>query len=383
MRPARAVNIEDLRSMARKRVPRAVFEYLDGGAEGECTLRENLRAFQEVTFRPRGAVETKSCDTRVQVLGHELAFPALLAPVGYTRLLHPGGEMAAARAAGDSGTVFVLSTVSGHSLEKVKAASRGPVWYQLYLVGGREAAEGAIERARRAGLSALVITLDTAVIGMRERDLRNGVRELLARRPLPMLPFLPNVLAHPRWMAGFLFDGGVPNLENVVIPGEGPMRLSGIGGALSRSAITWDDMAWIRKLWAGPIVMKGILTADDARRAVDEGASAIVVSNHGGRQLDGTEASLRALPEIVAAVGDRTEVLMDGGIRRGSDMVKALCLGARAVLIGRAYSYGLAAAGYDGVMRAIQILKDDVERTLRLLGCESAGKLDGSFLNGD
>jgi L-lactate dehydrogenase (cytochrome) len=383
MRPARAVNIEDLRNMARKRVPRAVFEYLDGGAEGECTLRENLRAFQEVTFRPRGAVETKSCDTRVRVLGHELAFPALLAPVGYTRLLHPGGEMAAARAAGDSGTVFVLSTVSGHSLERVKAASRGSVWYQLYLVGGREAAEGAIERARRAGFSALVITLDTAVIGMRERDLRNGVRELLARRPLPMLPFLPNVLAHPRWMAGFLFDGGVPNLENVVIPGEGPMRLSGIGGALSRSAITWDDMAWIRKLWAGPIVMKGILTADDARRAVDEGASAIVVSNHGGRQLDGTEASLRALPEIVAAVGDRTEVLMDGGIRRGSDMVKALCLGARAVLIGRAYSYGLAAAGYDGVMRAIQILKDDVERTLRLLGCESAGKLDGSFLNGD
>lgn len=381
LRSPRVVNIADLRQIAKKRVPKAVFDYLDGGAEDERTLAENCRAFQEITFRPRTAVEVKHCDMKVRVLGHELSFPAMLAPVGYSRLMHPGGEVAAARAAGEAGTGYILSTISGHKLENVKAASSGPVWYQLYIVGGRETAEGAIDRARRAGFSALVITVDTPVAGMRERDPRNGMKELLGSNPFAMLPYLPNILGHPRWLAGFLLDGGIPKLENIVVPGEGPMPLMDVGAALARSVVTWQDLRWIRQVWTGPIVVKGILTADDARRAADEGAAAVVVSNHGGRQLDGVCASLRALPEVVEAVHDRAEILMDGGVRRGSDIIKALCLGARAVLIGRAYAYGLAAAGYAGVARALQILKDDVERTLKLLGCESVADLDTSYVD--
>jgi L-lactate dehydrogenase (cytochrome) len=374
------VNIADLRRLAKKRVPKAVFDYLDGGADDERTLRENCAAFQDLTFRPRAAVDVKECDLKVRVLGHELSFPALLAPVGYSRLMHPGGEVAAARAAGDAGTGYILSTISGHKMENVKAASNGPVWYQLYLVGGRETAEGALERARRAGFSALVITVDTPVAGMRERDPRNGMKELLDGSPFAKLPYLPNILAHPRWLLAFLRDGGVPRLENIVVPGEGPMPLIDVGAALARSVVTWQDLGWIRQIWNGPIVVKGVLIADDARRAIDEGASAIVVSNHGGRQLDDVSPSLRALPEIVEAVGGRTEVLMDGGIRRGSDIVKAMCLGARAVLVGRAYAYGLAAAGESGVARALQILRADVERTLRLLGCPSVSELNCSYL---
>jgi L-lactate dehydrogenase (cytochrome) len=381
LRSPLVVNIADLRQIAKKRVPKAVFDYLDGGAEDERTLAENCRAFQEITFRPRTAVEVKHCDMKVRVLGHELSFPAMLAPVGYSRLMHPGGEVAAARAAGEAGTGYILSTISGHKLENVKAASSGPVWYQLYIVGGRETAEGAIDRARRAGFSALVITVDTPVAGMRERDPRNGMKELLGSNPFAMLPYLPNILGHPRWLAGFLLDGGIPKLENIVVPGEGPMPLMDVGAALARSVVTWQDLRWIRQVWTGPIVVKGILTADDARRAADEGAAAVVVSNHGGRQLDGVCASLRALPEVVEAVHDRAEILMDGGVRRGSDIIKALCLGARAVLIGRAYAYGLAAAGYAGVARALQILKDDVERTLKLLGCESVADLDTSYVD--
>jgi L-lactate dehydrogenase (cytochrome) len=265
-------------------------------------------------------------------------------------------------------------------MENVKAATVGPAWYQLYLVGGRGAAEGAIERARKAGFSALVITVDTAVAGLRERDPRNGMKEILGGSIFAKMPFLPEILSHPGWLVEFLRDGGLPKLENVVIPGQGPMPLIDVSVSLAQSAVTWADLSWIRKLWDGPFVIKGILTADDARRAVAEGASAVVVSNHGGRQLDEVYPSIRALPEIVAAVGTKTEVLMDGGVRRGSDIVKALCLGARAVLVGRAYAYGLAAAGHEGVARAIQILLEDVERTLRLLGCPGVAELNESYI---
>jgi L-lactate dehydrogenase (cytochrome) len=377
----RVVNIEDLRRFAQRRLPRAVFDYLDGGAEDERTLRENCRAFEEITFRPRNAVAIDVCDLTTRVLGHPLSLPAMLAPVGYSRLMHPGGEVAAASAAGRAGTGYILSTISGHKLEKVKAASSGPVWYQLYLVGGRETSEGAIERARVAGYSALVITVDTPVAGMRERDYRNGMKQILGSNVFAKLPYLPNIMAHPRWLASFLLDGGSPPLENIVIPGKGPMPLIDVTAALARSTVAWSDLRWIRQLWNGPIVIKGLLTADDARRAVDEGAAAVVVSNHGGRQLDCVSPSLRALPEVVAAVGNQTEVLMDGGIRRGSDIVKALCLGARAVLVGRAYAYGLAAAGEAGVSRALEILRDDVERTLRLLGCQAVAQLNETYVS--
>jgi isopentenyl diphosphate isomerase/L-lactate dehydrogenase-like FMN-dependent dehydrogenase len=377
---SRVVNIEDLRRIAERRLPKSVFDYLDGGAESEITLNENCRAFRDILFRPRQAIAIAKCDLSVRLVGAEISFPAMLAPIGYSRMMNPGGEVSASRAAGEAGTAYILSTISGHKLENVKAATSGPAWYQLYLVGGREAAEGAIERARKAGFSRLVITVDTAVAGMRERDPRNGMKEMLGGSIFAKMPFLPDIVSHPRWLASFLMDGGIPKLENIVIPGKGPMELIDVATSLAQSAVSWADLSWIRKLWDGPIVIKGILTAEDARRAVDEGATAVVVSNHGGRQLDEVYPSIRALPEVVAAVGSQTEVLMDGGIRRGSDIVKALCLGARAVLVGRAYAYGLAAGGYAGVARAIEILRADVERTLRLLGCPSVAELDESYI---
>ena len=377
----RVINIQDLRHLAQRRLPKVVFDYLDGGAESEVTLRENCRVFDDITFRPRQAVAIPECDLRTRVLSADLAFPAILAPIGYSRLMHPGGEVAAAAAAEEAGLAYTLSTISGHKLENVRAASKGPVWYQLYLVGGREVAGGAIDRARRAGFSALVVTIDTPVAGMRERDPRNGMKELLGGTLSSKLPFLPHMFAHPGWLASFLLDGGVPKLENIVIPGKGPMSLIDVTAALSHAVVTWEDIRWLKGIWTGPIAVKGVLTGDDARRALDEGAAGIIVSNHGGRQLDGAPAALRVLPEVVAAVNGQAEVLMDGGVRRGSDIVKAICLGARAVLLGRAYAFGLAAAGKPGVTCALKILREDVERTLRLLGCPSVSALDSSYLN--
>ena len=375
------VCIEDLRLKARRRIPKSVFDYLDGGAEAEITLRENCRVFEDVTFRPRHAVAFPECDLRTRVLGFGLALPFLLAPIGYSRLMHPGGEVAAARAAGKAGTAYILSTISGHKLEDVRAASQGPVFYQLYLMGGREAAEAAITRARAAGFGALVVTIDTAVSGIRERDHRNGMKELISGGLLEKLPYVWQILSRPGWLMSFLNDGGLRPLPNVVIPGKGPMTLVDVAAALAKSTVTWADLKWIRELWQGPLVIKGVLTGDDARRSVDAGAAALSVSNHGGRQLDCVSPSLRALPEIVEAVKGQIEIWMDGGVRRGSDVVKALCLGAHAVLCGRGYAYGMAAAGEAGVDRAIEILRTDLERTLRLLGCPSVAQLDRSYLN--
>src|ERR1700719_1728916 len=376
----RVVSIEDFRPIARQRVPQSVFDYLDGGAEGEVTLRENCRIFNDVTFRPRHAVAIADCSLCTTVLGFKLALPFLLAPVGYSRLMHPGGEVAAARAAGRAGTGYILSTVSGHKLEDVKAGSSGPVFYQLYLMGGRGAAEAAINRARVAGFSALVVTIDTPVSGIRERDPRNGMVELLNPGLFQKIPYAEQFLVHPGWLLSFLKDGGVPPLYNVVLPGKGPMPLTDIGRALAASTVTWKDLTWIREHWNGPIVVKGVLTGEDGRKAVGEGAAAIVVSNHGGRQLDCVSATLRVLPEVVSAVNGQIEVLMDGGVRGGPDIVEGLCLGAHTVLCGRAYAYGLAAAGEAGVTRAIEILREDVKRTLVLLGCPGVAALDSSYV---
>lgn len=380
MRSVRAVNIDDLRKIAKRRLPRVVFDYIDGGADGEVTMRENSRAFEEVIFRPRNAIANAPCNLRTTVLSSPIELPFMLAPVGSQRIFYPRGECVAAREAGAAGTIAVLSTLSGCRLEEVKAATSGAMWYQLYLVGGRDVAMHAIDRARAAGFSALVVTIDTPVAGLRERDVRNGSKELLTRKPFAMLPYAPQLVAHPRWLLDFLRDGGLMEFPNIASPDSGPMPYLDIGPALEQSTVAWDDLRWIREAWNGAIVIKGVLTAEDARRALDAGADAIVVSNHGGRQLDGVSATLRALPEVVAAVGQRTQVLLDGGVRRGSDVVKALCLGARAVLVGRAYAYGLAAAGGPGVARAIDILRTGIVRTLRLLGCHDVTQLDESLV---
>ena len=375
-----AVNIADLRLAAKKRLPRVVFDYIDGAADAEVTLRENSRAFEDIVFRPRSAVATKHCDLSTTVLGSKLDLPFLLAPVGSSRMFFPRGEEVAARAAGEAGTTYVLSTLSGCHVSDVKKATRGPVWFQLYLVGGRDVALGGIARARTAGCTALVVTVDTPVAGMRERDLRNGMKALVSSNPMMRLPHIGQFLARPRWLMDVIRDGGLMKFPNIVLP-SGPMPYADVGAALEQSMVCWDDLQWIRDAWGGPIVVKGVHTADDARRALDGGASAVVVSNHGGRQLDGVAATIRVLPEVMTAVGDRMEVLLDGGIRRGGDVVKALCLGARAVLIGRAYAYGLGAAGGAGVNRAIDILRADIVRTLTLLGVGSTGALDASFVD--
>lgn len=376
----RVVNVKDLRRLARRRCPDAVFDYLDGAADDEVTLKDSERAFREVLFKPRFAVATPSCDLSVTVLGHKLDLPFLLAPIGYSRLMHPRGELASSKAAGRNGTAYILSTMSGHTIEDVKAESSGPTFYQLYLAGGRGAAEAAIDRVKKAGYKALFVTIDTPVAGNRERDVRNGMRQLMSPNWLRRIPYLPNILMHPRWLAGFLADGMSRPFPNIVVPGSGPLPAIDVGAALESAQVSWTDLKWIREAWNGPIVIKGVMTADDAKRSVDEGAQGIVISTHAGRQLDSVAGSLRVLPGIVEAVKGKTEILFDGGIRRGSDMVKAMAMGADAVLLGRGYAYGLAAGGDAGVERAIEIFRADIIRTLKLLGCASIKQVDSSYI---
>ena len=374
------VNVKDLRRLARARLPDAVFDYLDGAADDEITLKDSERAFREVIFRPRHAVATPACDLSVTVLGHRLDLPFLLAPIGYSRMIHRRGELAASAAAGRHGTAYILSTLSGHTIEDVKAQSSGPTFFQLYLAGGRGAAEAGIARAKAAGYKALFVTIDTPVAGNRERDFRNGMKELMGASLIKKLKYIPNIVAHPHWLAGFVADGMARPFPNVVVPGKGPLQATDVGAALESAQVSWSDLKWIREVWNGPIVMKGVMTADDARRAVDHGAQGIVISTHAGRQLDGVAGSLRVLPGIVEAVGDQTEVLFDGGIRRGADVVRAIGLGAKAVLLGRGYAYGMAAAGDAGIERAIEIFRADIVRTLKLLGCSSIAQLDSSYV---
>jgi len=377
---ASVVNIKDLRRLARRRLPDAVFDYLDGAADDETTLKDSERAFKEVLFKPRFAVATPVCDLGVTVLGQKLELPFILAPIGYSRLMHPRGELAASRAAGKYGTGYILSTMSGHRIEDVKAQSAGPTFYQLYLAGGRGAAEAAIARAKAAGYKALFVTIDTPVAGNRERDVRNGMKPLMGKNPFAKLPYLPNLLAHPGWLASFILDGMSRPFPNIVVPGSGPLQAVDVAAALESAQVSWTDLEWIRKVWNGPIVTKGVMTVDDAKRSIDAGAQGIVVSTHAGRQLDGVAGSLRVLPGIVEAVGDKTEVLFDGGIRRGADVVRAMGLGAKAVLLGRGYAYGMAAAGDAGIDRAVEIFRADIIRTLKLLGCSSISQVDANYV---
>ena len=365
--------------MARARLPAVVFDYLDGGAEDERSLRDNSRAFRRWIFRPRFGVKIPNLDLSVTVMGQRLDWPAMAAPIGYSGLMHRHGEAGVGRAAARAGIASILSTISGARLEDV-AATGVPLFLQIYLLGGRAAGEATLARAQQAGVKGLFLTIDTPVAGLRERDFRNGLAQLMGKNPMAKLPYLSDVLAHPGWLTGYMMGARMSHLPNVIIPGQGPLPLTDVAKALARSVVTWEDLKWIRAQWKGPIAVKGVLTDDDARRAVDGGADAVVVSNHGGRQLDGVAAGLDALPEVVRAVGTQCEVLMDGGIRRGGDIVKALALGARAVLLGRGTAYGLAAGGEAGVDRALAIFHADLVRTMKLLGCASVAQLNADYL---
>jgi L-lactate dehydrogenase (cytochrome) len=342
-------------------------------------LRDNVRAFRRWNFRPQYGAKIPALDLSVTVMGQKLAWPAMVAPIGYSGLMHRDGEQGVGRAAARAGIASVLSTISGAPLEDV-AATGVPLFLQIYLVGGRAAGEATIARAQGAGVKGLFLTIDTPVGGLRERDVRNGLAQLLGRNLFAKARYLPDILAHPGWLVDYWMGARMAHLPNVIIPGEGPMPLIEVASALQRSQVGWDDLSWIRAQWKGPIAIKGVLTSEDARRAVDGGADAVVVSNHGGRQLDGVAASLDALPQVAAAVGGQCEVLMDGGIRRGGDIVKALALGARAVLLGRGTAYGLAAGGEKGVDRALAMFQADLARSMTLLGCASVAQLGAIHL---
>ena len=382
--PAAALHsVAAARQRARRILPRVVYDYVDGGAEDEVTMAENEGALRAIAFRPRMAVAVAEPELRTTVLGTGVSFPVLLAPCGLVRLLHPDGAAGAGRAAAGRDTIWVLSTVAGATLESVAPAG-GHRWFQLYAPGGRPEAETMLARAEAAGYEALVVTVDTPALGNRERDVRNGVAPPLRLDARTAIALGPQVLARPRWAMRMMRDG-VSMLGRPRPAGDDTAnRDSGLGaaGAVSMlaSPFTWADVAWMREHWSRPLVVKGVLSADDARRSVDAGADAVVVSNHGGRQLDGAPATVRVLPEIVDAVGTSAEVLFDGGVRRGGDVVKALALGARAVLVGRAYLYALAASGQKGVEQILDALRAEMTRDLRLLGCPSVHDLDPSWL---
>lgn len=379
------VTVDEARRLARRRVPRVVFDYIDGAAEGELTMRANRAAFDEVGFRPSMATASNApgADLHTTVLGTELSMPLLLAPVGFTRAMEPSGDLAAAAAAHAAGTVAVMSTMSGHSLEAVAAAGERSGWFQLYGLGGRTGSEQLLARARAAGFKALVVTVDTPIPGNRERDLRHGASLPLRLDRSTVRRFAPRAVLHPRWLIDFARDGFSMDLALAAGLGDPESPMSSDEALIHwvLNPVTWEDFKWIRAAWDGPIAAKGVLSVEDARRAVDAGVDAIVVSNHGGRQLDGVSPTLAMLGPVVEAVGDQVDVLVDGGIRRGSDVVKAVALGAKATLVGRAWAYGLAAAGEAGVRKVLGLLRADIDRTMRLLGCRTVAELDRSRIS--
>jgi isopentenyl diphosphate isomerase/L-lactate dehydrogenase-like FMN-dependent dehydrogenase len=355
-----------------------IFDYIDGGAESESTVRSNRAAFESVTFRPQGGMDPGRVSAATSLLGNKISMPVLIAPCGAAHAVHSTGDKAGVMAASAKGTIFVQSTLSGHSVaEVVKAANGSPVWYQAYRVGDRATADRAIARARDAGAQALVVTIDTAVVSLRERDRRTGGMALLGKSKISAARHAPQLALHPRWLLDRLSDGVYPKLMNVLDEHGSPGVL---GRAPESRGLSWEDMSWVRKTWGdGPIIIKGVLTTDDARRSLEMGAAGIVVSNHGGRQLDGADASLRMLPEIADFVSHRCAVILDGGIRNSLDVLKALCLGADAVEIGRPWLFGLAAGGQAGVEGVLQLFLDGVARNLALLGAATPADLDLSF----
>lgn len=376
----RIAGYDDVRLRARKRLPKAVFDFVDGGAGAEVTLRENRAAIERLRFDPRWLEDVSERDTSTTVLGERVSMPVLLAPAGLARLAHTRGELDAARAAGSAGTIFCVSIASSCTIEEIADVATGPLWFQLYLWKKDGVVEQLVARSRAAGYRALVLTIDVPVVGNRERDVRNGV----SLPPRIRLDTALDACRRPRWVYGYLRGPKITlaNLRDVVAGDVGAIAAYA-DRELNDPSATWDRLEWLRRLWDGPLVVKGILSARDALEAVRRGADAVYVSNHGGRQLDSTPATFDVLPAVVAAVGDRVEVLVDGGVRRGEDAVKARALGARACLAGRPWFHALGAGGASTVERMLELLRADLDRTLALVGVPRIDDVDARVLSRD
>jgi isopentenyl diphosphate isomerase/L-lactate dehydrogenase-like FMN-dependent dehydrogenase len=375
------VNVAEMRLRARRRLPRMVFDFIDGGAEDERTLRANEEAFARRTFAPQMGVDVRAPRTAIELFGVPLSMPLLLAPTGLPGLAHPQAELAAARAARDAGILFTASTVSSYGLEHIAREVPGPLWFQLYAWKDKTLTGALIDKARASGYRVLLLTFDTPVVGQRERDLRNG----MALPPRVTWANATDMLRRGPWIWGQLRGPGVA-LPNIAGHQGAQATKGGFGPAgylkdLFNAEASWDDVGWVKERFGGPVGVKGVLTAADARRARDAGADLVVVSNHGGRQLDGVPASLDVLPEVAAALeGTGMPVLLDSGVRRGSDIVKALALGAHACLIGRPWLWGLAAGGAGGVARVLEILRGELERALQLVGEPDVARLSSRLI---
>jgi L-lactate dehydrogenase (cytochrome) len=376
----RAASVADLRRIAKRRLPGGVFHYIDGGAEDERTLAANEAAFAAVTFRPRVLRGLTSVDAASTLLGAPLAYPLVLAPTGFTRIADPEGELAVARAAARAGLPYTLSTLSTRSIEEVRGVSDGRLWFQVYAWRDRGLVKEMVDRAADARYEALALTVDTAVFGRRERDVRRGFSLPPAIGPRTIV----DVMMHPSWLWSFVRSEPI-RFANVVgrAVGDGAtaVNLSDYINTQFDPSLSWDDVDWLRSVWSGPIVLKGVQTVDDARLAAEIGVDAIALSNHGGRQLDGAPASFSLVAPVADAVGGRTEIICDGGVRRGSDIVKALAAGATACMAGRAYLYALGAAGERGVDRVLEWFRADMIRTMTLIGAATVGELDRSVLD--
>ena len=371
-------NIEDLRVLAKRRVPRMFYDYADSGSWTESTYRANSDDFQKIKLRQRVAVNMENRSTAAQMVGMDVKMPVAIAPVGLTGMQHADGEIKAARAAEKFGIPFILSTMSICSIEDIAAHTQAPFWFQLYMMRDRDAMAAMIERTRKAGCNALVLTLDLQVIGQRHKDLKNG----LTAPPRPTLANIINLMTKPRWCLG-MAGTRRHTFGNLVghVKGVSDMRsLAAWTNEQFDPRLSWADVAWVKERWGGKLILKGIQDVEDARLAVQSGADAIVVSNHGGRQLDGAQSSIEALPAIVAAVGSEVEVWMDGGIRSGQDVLKAWALGARGTLIGRAMVYGLGAMGEAGVTKALQIIHKELDITMAFCGHTNIAAVDKAIL---
>ena len=381
-RLARSANVHDLRRIARRRLPAGVFGYVDGAAEDERTLQANADAFASYRFRPRVLRDVSSVDPSTTILGRPVPMPLVLAPTGFTRIVDPEGELAVARAAARAGLPYTLSTMATRSIEEVAAASgSGRRWFQVYVWRDRGLVKDMIDRAAANGYDTLMLTVDTAVLGRRERDVRKG----FSLPPKIGLDTVIDGALHPGWTWKFVRSdpirfANIVGRGSAVGDGSTAVALAEFTNAQFDQALSWADVDWLRSVWDGPLLLKGIQTVDDARIAADHGVDAISVSNHGGRQLDDAPPALDLVPPVVEAVGDRVEVYCDGGVRRGSDVLKALALGARACLIGRAYLYGLAAAGELGVDAVISMFETDLRRTMSLLGVNRVDELTPEYV---